>query len=241
MKKPSTHDKHTTRRPPPPKAPVGPDEVVHTVHLVQPDGQIDKIRLRGELPGFGDPNSCIAKTPAQERDAYSQRRSRAGDTPNQHLDNVGTWVKNYAASHALAPESMSAILTRLAAEYDKTSAATKPAAALPEAAPELWSKRDLNLRENAPQFIRRVYGLWLGHGLTRKHIKAHDPELYRALSVWLTRHPDDGIASALPRQSDILDDLIDRLSAEFSLEDLRKLGYAINARLRRDAGGYESS
>ena len=241
MKKPATHDKHTTRRPLPPKAPVDPDEVVHTVHLVQPDGQIDKIRIKGELPNFGDPNSGVAKTPAPELGAYSRRRSRAGDTPNQHLDNIGTWVKNYAASHALAPEAMAPILTRLAAEYDKSSAATKPSAALPDAAPELWSKRDLNLRENAPQFIRRVYGPWLGHGLTRKHIKAHDPELYRALSVWLTRHPDDGIASALPRQSDILDDLIDRLSAEFSLEDLRKLGYAINARLRRDGNDKKPS
>ena len=194
MKKPATHDKDTTRRPPPHKAPVGPDEVVHTVHLVQHDGQIDKIRVTGVLPGLSDPNSGVARTPAKELDAYSQRRSRAGDTPNQHLDNVGTLVMKYAASHALAPETMTTI-----------------------------------------------YGPWLGRGLTRKHIKAHDSELYRALSVWLTRHPDDGIASALPRQSDILDDLIDRLSAEFSLEDLRKLGYAINARLRRDAGSSESS
>ena len=241
MKKPATHDKHTTRRSPPPKAPVDPDEVVHTVHLVQLDGQIDKIRKRSELPSFGDPNSGVVGTPARELDAYSRRRSQAGDTSNQHLDNVGTLVKNYATSHALAPETMTTILTRLVAEYDKSSAATKPATALPDAAPELWSKRDLNLRENAPQFIHRVYGPWLGHGLTRKHIKAHDPELYRALSVWLTRHPDDGIASALPRQSDILDDLIDRLSAEFSLEDLRKLGYAINARLRRDHSDKQSS
>lgn len=103
---------------------------------------------------------------------------------------------------------------------------------LPTTAPEAWSKRDLNLRENPVEYTRRVYGRWLGHGLTRKDLKALDPDLYRALSVWVSRHPDDAIAE-LPAQSEILDDLIDRLSAQLSLDDLRKLGYAIDTRLRR--------
>jgi hypothetical protein len=103
---------------------------------------------------------------------------------------------------------------------------------LPTTAPEAWSKRDLNLRENPVEYTRRVYARWLGHGLTRKDLKALDPDLYRALSVWVSRHPDDAIAE-LPAQSEILDDLIDRLSAQLSLDDLRKLGYAIDTRLRR--------
>ncbi len=103
---------------------------------------------------------------------------------------------------------------------------------LPTTAPEAWSKRDLNLRENPVEYTRRVYARWLGHGLTRKDLKALDPDLYRALSVWVSRHPDDAITE-LPAQSEILDDLIDRLSARLSLDDLRKLGYAIDTRLRR--------
>jgi|SoiMethySBSTD1v2_1073268.scaffolds.fasta_scaffold08982_8 hypothetical protein len=103
---------------------------------------------------------------------------------------------------------------------------------LPTTAPEAWSKRDLNLRENPVEYTRRAYARWLGHGLTRKDLKALDPDLYRALSVWVSRHPDDAIAE-LPAQSEILDDLIDRLSAQLSLDDLRKLGYAIDTRLRR--------
>jgi hypothetical protein len=103
---------------------------------------------------------------------------------------------------------------------------------LPTTAPEAWSKRDLNLRENPVEYTRRVYAPWFGHGLTRKDLKALDPDLYRALSVWVSRHPDDAITE-LPAQSEILDDLIDRLGAQLSLDDLRKLGYAIDTRLRR--------
>ena len=107
---------------------------------------------------------------------------------------------------------------------------------LPATAPETWSERDLNLRENPVQYTRRVYARWFGHGLTRKDLKALDPDLYRALSVWVSRHPDDAIAE-LPAQSEIMDDLIDRLSAQLSLDDLRKLGYAIDTRLRRASKG----
>ncbi len=103
---------------------------------------------------------------------------------------------------------------------------------LPTTAPEAWSKRDLNLRENPVEYTRRVYARWLGQGLTRKDLKALDPDLYRALSVWVSRHPEDAVAE-LPAQSEILDHLIDRLSAQLSLDDLRKLGYAIDTRLRR--------
>ena len=103
---------------------------------------------------------------------------------------------------------------------------------LPTTAPETWSNRDLNLRENPVQYTRRVYAPWFGHGLTRKDLKALDPDLYRALSVWVSRHPEDAITE-LPAQSEIMDELIDRLSAQLSLDDLRKLGYAIDTRLRR--------
>lgn len=104
---------------------------------------------------------------------------------------------------------------------------------LPASAPEAWKARDLNMRENAPQFIRRVYAEWLGRGLERKDIARLDQDLYKALSVWLSRHPEDPIVADLPPQREKLDELIDELSSKYPLEDLRKLGHAIDARLRR--------
>lgn len=100
-------------------------------------------------------------------------------------------------------------------------------------APELWAKRDLNLRETAPDFIRRVYGSWLGRGLQRRHFKVLDDDLYKALSVWVSRHPADPIVDVLPARKGQLDDLIDTLSARYPVELLRRVGYAIDARHRR--------
>ena len=104
---------------------------------------------------------------------------------------------------------------------------------LPADAPERWTSRDLNLKENPPLFIRRVYARWLGHGLARKDLAHLDADLYKALSVWLVRHPDDEIARLLPSQSEQIDEVIERLSAQYPVEFLRKLGYAIDSRIRR--------
>ncbi len=131
--------------------------------------------------------------------------------------------------HALSDDELRSVLRAVAVSIR----APEIAQLLPEQAPELWSQRDLNLRENAPQFIRRVYGRWLGRGLARKDLPRLDDDLYRALAVWLSRHPDDEIARLLPTQSDQLDELIDRLTGEYPIEVLRKLGYAIDNRLRR--------
>ena len=163
------------------------------------------------------------------------RRASRAEPGRSHHDDALQLLEDFVGKRKLDPVAMIAILAQLTQAYEARCTASTPVPSLPDAAPVLWAQRDLNLRENAPQFIRRVYGAWLGRGLSRKRVKSLDPDLYRALSVWLTRHPDDEIANLLPRQSDLLDDLIDRLSAEFSLEDLRKLGYAINARLRRDS------
>jgi len=105
---------------------------------------------------------------------------------------------------------------------------------LPEKAPERWAERDLNLREKPPAFIKRVYGKWLARGhLARKDLAKLDPDLYKALSVWLSRHSDDEIAKLLPSQSDLIDRLIDQLTLQYPAEVLRKLAYAITSRERR--------
>ena len=140
-------------------------------------------------------------------------------------------IERVGADHKLSIVDTHAILKALLPRL----APLAPDEPLPAEAPELWAERDLNRRETAPVFVRRVYGDWLGHGLARKDLARLDEELYRALSVWLTRHPDDEIARLLPSQTEQIDELIARLSAEYPIEFLRKLGYAIDSRIRRQA------
>ena len=138
-----------------------------------------------------------------------------------------------AAKHSLDSAEAEAILAQLLADHRRSSAPLpKPTAKLPEQAPERWADRDKNVKENPAQFTRRVYGKWLGKGFQRRDLGNLDAELYRALSVWVYRHPDD-IIPELPPISDVMDQMIERLSAELSLDELRKLGYAIDTRLRR--------
>lgn len=69
----------------------------------------------------------------------------------------------------------------------ETAAAT-PAVSLPTEAPEKYN--GLRGPETPPAFVQRVYGEWLGQGLTRAHIRQLDPTLYQAIVNW-TRKPEN--------------------------------------------------
>ena len=56
---------------------------------------------------------------------------------------------------------------------------------LPSAAPETY--QGLAGPETPPEFVQRVYGPWLGHGLTRAHIRKLDWTLYQAIINWQSR------------------------------------------------------
>lgn len=102
----------------------------------------------------------------------------------------------------------------------------------PRKAPALWAKRkDTTL--SPAVFTRQTYGDWIGAGLTRRHLKELDPQLYQALSVWEHRHPEDRI-DELPTQSEAIDQIIDVLGAEFSEDELRRIGTTLQTRLRRE-------
>ena len=49
----------------------------------------------------------------------------------------------------------------------------------------------IDKKEKPIEFIKRVYGEFVGYGLTRSHIKKYDPPLYNSLSVWLHRNGSD--------------------------------------------------
>jgi hypothetical protein len=65
------------------------------------------------------------------------------------------------------------------------TAATGAKLELPSAAPETY--QGLAGPETPPEFVQRVYGPWLGHGLTRAHIRKLDWTLYQAIINWLSR------------------------------------------------------
>jgi hypothetical protein len=69
-------------------------------------------------------------------------------------------------------------------EQKKTSASS----ALPSEPPERY--QGLAGPETPPEFIQRVYGRWLGRGLTRAHIGKLDPKLSEAIYNWLSRPKD---------------------------------------------------
>ncbi len=59
------------------------------------------------------------------------------------------------------------------------------AVALPIEAPETF--QGLRGPETPPEFVKRVYGPWLGQGLTRADIRKLDPKLSVAITNWLSR------------------------------------------------------
>lgn len=73
---------------------------------------------------------------------------------------------------------------RLQMQFAVADGSAERRGALPEAAPARWlDRRDRN--ETPADFIRREYAGWLGHGLTRAHIRKLDESLYARLANWL--------------------------------------------------------
>jgi hypothetical protein len=57
---------------------------------------------------------------------------------------------------------------------------------LPQRPPAWWLERQ-SKDESPIDFIRREWGEWLGHGLTKAHLRA-DMSLYQALKHWLRKN-----------------------------------------------------
>lgn len=115
-------------------------------------------------------------------------------------------LEDYAQNHS-GPE-VAALVRTLFPELAQEVAPSFSASAtlpLPDQAPATW-KADKQPGETPPDFIRRVYAPWLGHGLTRADIKRFDEPLYRSLYKWLSNPrnemPDDLDLPTLPQQND---------------------------------------
>src|SRR4051812_27660614 len=77
------------------------------------------------------------------------------------------------------------LFPELAAVWEASQ--TKPPP-LPQKSPAKWTRRE-NKTESPPEFIRRVYGTWMGRGLARSDILRLDEPLYRALYNWMKANP----------------------------------------------------
>lgn len=98
---------------------------------------------------------------------------------------------------------------------------------LPTKPPEEWSAR-VGRKENPIAFIRRVWGPFLGRALTRRSQLANvDLPLYRALGVWLHRHPTDSIPELDPTE-EAIDEAIARLTSVFTAEEITRVGLALH-------------
>jgi len=92
-------------------------------------------------------------------------------------------------SERLTAQQRTLLAEKLVSLCADTSDETQPR--LPVAAPVLWDDRTPGT--NASEFIRDIYGEWLGQGLTRKHLHRLDLKLYQAYATWIRLHPDQTI------------------------------------------------
>lgn len=86
---------------------------------------------------------------------------------------------------ALKPPPYLSPVDRMLRAIARSQTETPPSK--PEVAPELWPTIAQQQNETVVAFIDRVYGNYLGHGLTRADIRRLDPPLYQALNSWLRK------------------------------------------------------
>lgn len=162
----------------------------------------------------------MATPTREERAAYIQQLVA-------HVRNVLTEIEMQVQEMTAdlppaAPPPMAMMKGRLFAHED----ALDPGPVNPS---ELWANRP-GRKENPIVFIRRVYAPWIGRGLNRAQIRAADRPLYRALGVWLHRHPDETFDEVPPRSHPHAE-LLASLPPD-DIEKLRKIGVSLQNRRR---------
>lgn len=180
-----------------------------------------------------------AQPPAQATVAAAGRhepeRSAAIDEAVTALATAFNNVAKIKQLHGVEQDDF--LMRFVAMMLEKLRNGTLPAGAgeLPAKAPEIWAGRDRSVKTNPAQFIRRVYGLWLGRGLKRGHLRELDPQLYQAFANWVFRHPEDDIPE-LARKYEEVDGILAELSLLYDPDQLRRLGMALHSRLKRGSG-----
>lgn len=135
------------------------------------------------------------------------------DTTGEGADLRWRMLDEYASSHPGQP--VSGYVRKLFPELANKDRAP----GLPDKAPLLWASGRIG-SEDPVSFIRRVYAPWLGHGLTRAHIRRFDPQLYSNFHRWVGVHgtPDDFHLPTLKQQNDEILARFEEAAAKGSLQ-----------------------
>lgn len=228
----------------PPRKPAKPnsDRLPTSSSDEQNSGYRAPVRLRGRAPisdrppmrpppNLSDAIAALYSEPSRDtlkRDVQSHTQ--------MNIDIARETVERAPLTPDEKASIMRAILGSLPQEYwPQPPVSTTPVEPppLPTKAPMLWKEaREKGIKVDPHIFTHLYYRKWIGHGLTRQHLNRLDPDLYRALSVWEHRHPQDRIA-AIPTLAEVLDQRIAKLSEEFTADELRKLGSTLQTRHRR--------
>ncbi|MGE3227861.1 MAG: hypothetical protein AB7J30_00280 [Hyphomicrobium sp.] len=223
--------------PKPPRKPPDPELRGRHARAVQSAGLIEPERLSEARMLFAE---------------FDDRAAQVAFTYQRSLDQLQKIVETVAGSAILNRTERDAVLKQICLHlppeltpqfHGVAPGPPKQQTSVPDHAPQLWKDgREITLHLpsgeerkqtfNPVQFIRGVYGRWIGRGLTRRHLNRLDPDLYRALSVWEHRHPEDRLTE-LPTLAEEIDAKIAALAHEFSPDELRKLGSTLQTRHRR--------
>lgn len=202
---------------------------------------------RGRLL-YGYPSTYIAiPDKTDEYDALRDALFRALESvlhesplsPNQQAELIGETIRKV---EDLRSANATSIVSRGRADFD--------ASPMPATPPALWvqdrgkvpdSDTGRQRLENAGEFTRRVYGPWLGKGMTRNLLRKLDNSLLQALyrtygtnlpddiplptkkdenSLWVARVEEEGLTAVIPEGS-----------PEFVLKEAQRL---LSARQRRN-------
>ena len=153
---------------------------------------ISALDTGGRSPGFADDVFALLQSKVPElaaiqalrdlRSAFERLDPQQSTRPGSRGRAASELIGQLAALLGTNENSARALLTSALQGADNVSQVR-----LPASAPELWQGGRGN-PETPPEFVRRVYGEWLGKGLDRAHIRNLDRPLYQALDNWLRRH-----------------------------------------------------
>lgn len=107
---------------------------------------------------------------------------------------------------------------------------------IPLVAPEKWTSKGKQERETPVEFIQRVYGRFLGSGLTRAHLLKLDKPLYNALAQHMRMHGKE-LPFDLPSKREVVDRQLSEVSDEDSMEKVKELERLAASMRRRLAEG----
>ena len=168
------------------------------------------------------------------------KSSKQASLPGRLADRISRIVAllDQVAALMQAEHSIdSSILTELKDVQRRTRLAistTSSQPPLPTTAPIKWLDRS-NKKESPPEFIWRVYALWMGKGLTRPYIRRLDGSLYTALSRYLWQGGELPPDFDLPTKKEVTDRRLEKLgyfSGDVSAEQREAVRLYHSARRR---------